>query len=91
MSSSGDNQPSNETSTFPMDTATFQASVTAAVTVVLANRNTVNATKTEKGVDNPDRVNDPRNQQIVIVATAQNNNSGFKKRKRQAKVECKRF
>ena len=78
-----------------MDTATFQAAITAvvmaAVTAVLANRSTINTNKIDKGVENSDRGNDPRNQQIVTVASTQNNNSKFKKWKCQNKVELKRF
>ena len=89
MSSSGNNQPSNKTPILHIDAATLQAAVAAVVTTFLTHINSGNANKTEKGVDNPDRVNDPRNQQIVTVATAQNKSSEFKKRKRQAKVERK--
>ena len=79
MSSSGNNQSNNETPAFPMHAATFQVAVTAAMIVVLANRSATNANKTDKGVDNSDRGNNPRNQQIVTIANTQNNNSKFKK------------
>ncbi|XP_052623744.1 uncharacterized protein LOC128129099 [Lactuca sativa] len=78
-----------------MDNATFQATVTTAmmavVTAVLANRNAINTSNTDDGVENPDRSINPGSQQTITVTGSRSHNSEFKKRKRQAQKGRKKY
>lgn len=83
MSSSRNSQSSNETPILHIDVAT--------VAVFIANLSSGNTNKAGKGVDNSDCCIDPGNQQMITVTNTQSHNSEFKKRKRQAQKERKRF
>ena len=94
MSSSGNNQPSNETSTFPMDAATFQtvftAAVVAAVTAVMTHRSAINTVNAADGNEVPNRDIHPGSHPAVTVPGSQSQKAENKKRKRQARKERKR-
>lgn len=90
MSSSGNNQPSNETSTFTIDATTLQAAVAAAVTTFLTHINTGNANKTEKGVESSDDSTKPGNQQMATVMDLRSPKTERKRQYRKALRERKR-
>ena len=95
MASSGNNQPSNETSTFPMDAATFQTTVTAAVvaavTAVMAHRSANSTVNAANGNKVSNRNIHPGSHPTVTSTGSQSQKAENKKRKCQAKVERKRF
>ena len=94
MSSSGNNQSDNETSTFPMDAATFQTAVTtavmAAVTVVLAHRSAISTSNADVGIEDSNRSINPGSQQTVTATGSQSRKTKNKKQKRQAQKERKK-
>ena len=88
MSSPRSNQPSNETPILHNDAATFQVTVTTAVTVVLANLNSGNTNTTGKGVDNFNCCIDPRSQKMITVTDLQSRKTKNRKKKRQAQIRA---
>lgn len=90
MSSSGNNQPSNETPILHIDATTLQAAVAAAVATFLTHINSGNTSKTDKGVESSDGSTKPGNHQMTTVTDLQSQKTERNKRKRQAQKECKR-
>ena len=90
MSSSGNNQPSNETPILHIDTTTLQAAVAAAVTTFLTHINSGNTSKTDKGVESSDGSTKPGNQQMATVIDLRSHKTERKRRYRQALKERKR-
>ena len=90
MSSSGNNQPSNETPIIHIDAATLQAAVAAAVTTFLTHINSGNINKTEKGVESSDGSTKPGNQQMATSMDLQSSKTERKRRYHKALKERKR-
>ncbi|KAL7588912.1 hypothetical protein Lser_V15G37193 [Lactuca serriola] len=94
MSSSRNDQPSNETPILHIDTATFQTAVTAAVvaavTAVLAHHSAISTVNVVDGNGVSNRGIHPGSRQTVTVIGSQSQKAENKKRKRQARKERKR-
>ena len=90
MPSSKNRQPNEETPILHTDVATFQATVTTAVTDVLTQFNAGKANKYGNGIDSSNCCNNPGNQLMILVTNPQGHKSEYRKRKRQDKNERKR-
>ena len=81
MSSHGNNRPTNEKPLLHIDSTTFQATVTAAMTVIMAHLNASNASKNGNDVKNSNCCDNRGNQRVSTCKDTLNHKPSNTKRK----------
>ena len=85
MSSHGNHRATDETPFLQIDSATFQAVVTATVTAIMAHLNANNTSENGNGVENSNRNNNQGNQKVPTYKNIQTYKPENMKRKKKIK------
>ena len=85
MSSHRNNQDTGETPILQIDSATFQAAVTAALTAVMMQLNANNTNKNGNSIDNSYQSNNHKNQRVTAYQGTPNPKLKSRKRESESK------